>query len=178
MAFLPIHGHHRIQRCSTPETELFRVFNGFFQVVVAIPEQLPGHGRVMAREVEGQAVSLRVPITRPPVLLPCEPFGTDVQSRVIALIGLIEVEHIEAYALLGSNVSTNGDVRFGPNFIPTPDMVSSQTFITLFKRIPGKLLRGFMTMIRLVVQGCRNADNSCPLDGLAWDGIYVISQPS
>ena len=123
VAFLAVHGHHRIQGSTILEAQQCGILDGLFQVVASVYEQLSRHIPRMGSQIERQTVCLRVPITCSPVFLTCESPRADVQARVVSREGLVEMEDVEAYGLLGRVVSIDRDVRTLPDALPRHHVV-------------------------------------------------------
>ena len=106
------------KRRAVRESQLLGILDGFSELVVPVTKQLLRHMFWMCRQEKRQAVRLGVPIRRAAVLLPGEPLGSDVQPRIVATVGLVQVENVEADGLLRLHVAFNPDVPQRPNVRP------------------------------------------------------------
>ncbi len=115
VTLLTVHGNHGIE--CTIKPEFIGVFPGLIKMAVAVEEQIAGYLIILAVEVEGKTKSLGIPVGGTTVFLACKPFGTDIEAGIMTGIGLMELENIEPYALLGFLVT------FYPHIIILPDIL-------------------------------------------------------
>ena len=118
VTLLPVHGDHGVQCCAVRESQLRGILDGFPELVVPVSEQLLRHMFWMCGQEKRQAVRLGVPIRRAAVFLPGEPLGSNVQPRIVATVGLVQVKNVEADGLLRLHVAFNSDVPQRPNVRP------------------------------------------------------------
>ena len=114
MALLSVHGHHGVESRAVCKSQLAGVLYGPFQMVVTVDQKLPGYGGIGGSQVEGEAVGLGVPVGGAAVLFAGESLGADIQSLVLAGIGLLQLKDIKADTLLGRGIPLDGDIAVFP----------------------------------------------------------------
>ena len=155
VTLLPVHGHHGIEGSPIAETQLLRILNGLLQVLVPVYQQISGHLLWGGTEVKGNHVGLCIPVGASPVLLPCESLGSDVQSFIFAGIGLVQLENIEADALLGCSIPLNNDIRMGPFLLPNCNVLSEKGIKPSYSCLLQNLFPLLYHLLLVVVQAAQ-----------------------
>ena len=89
MAFFAVVGHLRKEGRPVLESQLFGIFDGLGQLVVAVHQQVLRNASRGGKQEEGHTAQLGIPIGVAAILLAREAFGGDVQAGVVAAIGLV-----------------------------------------------------------------------------------------
>ena len=113
-----VHSHHGVQGCTVFKAELFRIFNRLLKVIVPVYQKVARDLLVLGAHVEGDAVSLGVPVGATPVFFTCKAFRPDVESGILTGVGLIQLKNVESDGLLRTDVTFNGDVGRIPDLGP------------------------------------------------------------
>ena len=153
MAFFAVVGHLRKESRSVPESQLFGIFDGLGQLVVAVHQQVLRNASRGGKQEEGHTAQLGIPIGVAAILLAREAFGGDVQAGVVAAIGLVELEDVVADALLGFGVALDGDVGFFPDGMPGLPVVFRQGIPSVGLGLSGHADGGLYQVGPLVVEG-------------------------
>ncbi|MNW51524.1 hypothetical protein D3C74_290110 [compost metagenome] len=133
VAFLAVHRDHRVKR-TFGKAQLASVLLGFLQVFIAVDQQIAGDVGLGRAEVERQAICFRIPVGAATVFFPGEALRSDVQTVVLAAVGLVQLENIKADRLLRRFVAVDDDVAHFPFLCPGFGLLA-------FQRIEPGLLR-------------------------------------
>ena len=118
VALFAVHRYHGIKSRPLGKAQFFGIFNGLFQMVVAVLKQFTGNLLIFSGHVKRQTVCLGIPIGATAIFFACKPFGSNIQTGIGTGIGLVQLENIETDTLLCLNVTFNGDIAHFPNFGP------------------------------------------------------------
>jgi len=123
MAFFAINGYHGIKGCSRMKPELFGIFDGFFQVLVTIHQQVTGNVLGCGAQVKRYQKRLGIPVSAAAIFLAGKAFRTNIEPLVLTGVGLVEVKDIKANTLLRRLVALDDDVAVQPLLIPCIGML-------------------------------------------------------
>ncbi len=119
MAFLTINRHHGIKCSSIGKAKFSGVFDGFTQLLMTINQQVTRNIWRLCCEVKRNTISFSIPIGDTAIFFSGKTFRTNIESLIFAGIGLVELKYIIAYSLLRSNITTDFNVTFCPDRLPS-----------------------------------------------------------
>ena len=107
------------------------IFDGFLQVLIPVHQQVSSHLFPGGTEIERDHIGFSIPVGAATIFLSCKAFGPDIQSRIIACIGLEEVEDIKPDALLRGLIAVYYYITvvpfFGPGlYVPGEQLVEAR----------------------------------------------------
>ena len=167
MTLLAVVGHLREEGGPVLEAQLAGVLNGFGKLVVAVHQQVPHNVARRGEQEEGHAAQFGVPIRVAAVFFARKSLGGNVEPRVVAPIGLVELEDVVADALLGFGVSLDGDVRFFPDLVPRLPVGFCQGFPAVGLGLSGQSDGRFHEVLPFVVERRGHDDIFHQGDGVA-----------
>ena len=81
----------------------------------------------LSSHIERQTIGFRIPIGTTTVLFSCKTFGTNIESSIVPVIGLIQLKNIESNGLLCFYIPINNNIGTFPNFGPSISLFIHQS---------------------------------------------------